>query len=32
LLTEAAGHGGLAPPFELAALHGAVLGALKECV
>jgi two-component system NtrC family sensor kinase len=31
LLTEAAGHGGLAPPFELAALHGAVLGALKEC-
>ena len=32
LLTEAAGHGGLAPPFELAALHGAVAGVLKECV
>jgi signal transduction histidine kinase len=32
LLTEAAGDGGVASPFELAALHGALRGALKECV
>jgi len=32
LLTEAAGDGGVAPPFELTALHCALRGALKECV
>jgi hypothetical protein len=32
LLTEAAGDGGVAPPFELTALHGALRGAFKECV
>jgi len=32
LLTEAAGDGGVASPFELTALHGALRGALKECV
>jgi len=32
LLTEAAGDGGVAPPYELTALHGALRGVLKECV
>jgi len=32
LLTEAAGDGGVAPPFELSALHAALRGVLKECV
>jgi hypothetical protein len=32
LLTEAAGDGGVAPPYELTALRGALRGVLKECV
>jgi signal transduction histidine kinase/DNA-binding response OmpR family regulator len=31
-LTEAAGDGGVAPPFELTALHSALRGMVKECV
>jgi CheY-like chemotaxis protein len=31
-LTEAAGDGGVAPPFELTALHTALRGMVKECV
>ena len=32
LLSEAAGTEGVAPPFELAALRGALRGVTKECV
>lgn len=32
VLTEVAGDEGVAPPFELTALHGALSGVFKECV
>ena len=32
LMSEAAGTEGVAPPFELAALRGALRGLSKECV
>jgi two-component system NtrC family sensor kinase len=32
LLTEVEGEGGVAPPFELTALRGALRGVMKECV